>query len=718
MTSIDTNEPAVAATPPSGPLAELARVLGVATEYWDWQGAHVVVSAETIVAVLAALGVQADTPQAVERGLRDADLAPWRRTLPSCVLGRQSRSTRIPVHVPHGSAVVVWIETESRAGRRSVTQVEHHVPPRDVDGILTGEAMFEIPPGFPIGWHELHAQVGGEDQIHVPLMIVPERLELPPHVETHGAFGLMTQMYAMRSRASWGIGDLGDLADLTAWGAHDLGADFVLINPVHAAEPVAPMEPSPYLPTTRRFVNPIYIRVEDVAEVAYLPPGQRAVMEEYATQARALTQVDIIDRDACWDLKCRALRMVYGARRAPRRQLAFEMFCEREGQGLVDFATWCAFVEEYGVDPDAWPAGLEDAHGEAVEAERERLADNVRFHMWLQWVVDHQLSEVQRQARAAGMSIGVMQDLAVGVHPEGADRWGLGDALARGVTVGAPPDPYNQRGQDWSQPPWRPDRLADLGYEPFRAMIRAALRHSGALRIDHIIGLFRLWWVPEGLGPTHGTYVRYDHEALIGILVLEAQRAGAVVVGEDLGTVEPWVRDVLSERGILGTSILWFEREDDGAPKAPEDYRRLCLASVTTHDLPPTAGYLAGEHIDVRARLDLFTRPVEVERAEDEADRARMLAVLRDRGLIHEDQSSARVVEALHRYLSWTPSLLIGLSVPDLVGDLRTINQPGTHNEYPNWRLPVAGSDRRPVLLEELMASRSVRRITRALQRG
>ena len=262
------------------------------------------------------------------------------------------------------------------------------------------------------------------------------------------------------------------------------------------------MEPSPYLPTSRRFVNPMYVRVEDVPEVAYLAPEQRAEVEACAAQGRALTQTDHIDRDAAWTLKDKALRLVYRVPAPPRRAMAFEAFCDREGQGLRDFATWCAIATERGISD--WPEELEDVRSAAVAAEAERLADEVRYHLWLQWVMEDQQEAVQRLARDCGMTIGVMADLAVGVHPEGADAWALGDVLAQGVTVGAPPDPYNQLGQNWSQPPWRPDRLAEAGYAPFRDMIRASLRHSGALRIDHVIGLFRLWWVPEGHSPVDG----------------------------------------------------------------------------------------------------------------------------------------------------------------------------------------------------------------------
>ena len=244
----------------------------------------------------------------------------------------------------------------------------------------------------------------------------------------------------------------------------------------------------------------------------------------------------------------------------------------------------------------------------------------------------------------AGMELGIMHDLAVGVDPNGADAWALQDVLALGVTAGAPPDEFNQLGQDWSQPPWRPDQLVERGYEPFRAMVNAILRHGGGVRVDHIIGLFRLWWIPKGALPTEGTYVRYDHEAMIGILALEAHRAEAVVVGEDLGTVEPWVRDYLSERGLLGTSILWFEldRDGDGGPLQAQRWREYCLSSVTTHDLPPTAGYLAGEHVRLREELGLLTRPVDEELADDRAEQAAWVDELRRVGLLGERRRRRR----------------------------------------------------------------------------
>ncbi len=702
---------------PSPELVALARAHGVATEYWDWRGGHVTVPAASVRAVLTALDVDVSSPRAQAAALEDAELQPWRRMLPPTVVCREGTRPWVPVHVPHGELVQVWAELEDGTSR-PLAQQDHWVDPRVVDGRQVGEATFELPDDLPLGWHTLHARSDSQEA-QATLVVTPSRLELPASLgEGERCWGFMAQLYALRSRLSWGLGDLGDLTQLAAWSGADLGADFVLVNPLHAAELTGRMEPSPYLPTTRRFVNPVYIRVEDVPEVAYMPAAERQLLEWLAESVQGLDTVDSLDRDATWTAKRSALETVYRLPRSLARDRAFERFTVEQGEGLVDFATWCALAEVHGPRWPTWPAELQDPGSAAVEAERERLADRVDFYCWLQWVADEQLAAVQREALDAGMRLGVVHDMAVGVHPEGADAWSLGSALARDVTAGAPPDAFNQQGQDWSQPPWRPDRLAELGYAPYRDMLRTVLRHAGGLRVDHVIGLFRLWWVPSGCGPDAGTYVRYDHEALVGILALEAHRAGAFVVGEDLGVVEPWVRDYLRERGVLGTSILWFEKDDQGRPLEPEKWRELCLATVATHDLPPTAGYLAGAHIALRERLGLLTRPVEEEREVDQADRARVLQLLRDRGLLRDGGSEREVVEALHRFLTWTPARLLGVSVADAVGDRRTVNQPGTHDEYPNWRLPLADGEGHPVLLEELFRSRRARSLARAVALG
>ncbi|HEY0216481.1 MAG TPA: 4-alpha-glucanotransferase [Cellulomonas sp.] len=698
-------------------------------EYEAFHGDLRQVDEPTLVGVLGAMGVDASSPERVDVALRHAQDTPWRRVLPPVVVLRQSQQVEVPVHVTHGDPVHAWLAigaaeaaTAGRAhghgaglpgGTVELEQADVFTEPRTIDGRLVGRATFVLPAGLPLGWHLLRTS-GPSGESACPVAVTPDRLELPAALEGSRAWGLMVQLYSVRSRASWGAGDLRDLADLAWLSAYDGGADFVLVNPLHAAEPVPPITPSPYLPTSRRFVSPLYLRVEDIDETAYLSSADRALVEWSAEQALALdTDEGPINRDLVWDAKRAALDVVFAAPRSAARQADLEDFRRREGRGLEDFALWCALVEREG--PPPWDADLRDPAAPGALRARTELADRVEFFCWLQWVTDAQLATAQRRAHEGGMTVGVMHDLAVGVHPQGADVWALGSVLARGASVGAPPDMYNQQGQDWSQPPWHPAELARVAYRPYRDMLRTVLRHAGAVRIDHIIGLFRLWWIPAGARADAGTYVRYDHEAMIGILALEAHRAGALVIGEDLGNVEPWVRDHLSDRGVLGTSILWFEKDEHGRPLPPERYRRLALSTVTTHDLPPTAGYLADEHVLLRERLGLLTEPVERVRRAAREEREDMLDALRQRGLLGHDPSEREVVEALHRYVMRTPSVLVGVSLADAVGERRAQNQPGTDSEYPNWRVPLADGSARPVLLDDLFRTERLRSLTATL---
>jgi len=574
---------------------------------------------------------------------------------------------------------------------------------------------FWVPQELPLGWHLLRAESPGR-QAEATLIVVPNRVDtadtMPARADRERTWGLMVQLYSVRSARSWGIGDLGDLADLAAI-AGAAGADWILVNPLQAAEPRPPVEASPYLPTTRRFFNPLYIRIEAIPELAFVPAAGHARIRELAAEAtRDNRDASTLCRDPAYAAKLEALQLVYAVPRSPARAQRFAAFRARTG-GLEDFALWCALREERDADDERWQQ--HSPHDPDLADERARLAERIDLHCWLQWILDEQLEAAQAASVAAGMSVGIVHDLAVGVHPQGADAWLLHGVLATDVEVGAPPDMYNQQGQNWSQPPWHPRRLAEAGYAPFRDMLRALLRHSGGIRIDHVLGLFRLWWVPEGLPPDQGAYVYYDHEALIGILCLEAQRAGALVIGEDLGTFEPWVRDYLAHRGLLGTSILWFESGGDGVPVPPEQYRRDALASVNTHDLPPTAGYLVGEHIALRDRLGLLSRPVDVERAADEQARERVLAMCRRYGVLEEGAGEQATVEALYRLLAKAPSLMQGVALVDAVGEHRPQNQPGTDKEYPNWKMPLAGPDGRAVLLEDLLANERAQSLFRAV---
>jgi 4-alpha-glucanotransferase len=688
-------------------LVELAGRFGIATDYEDWSGRRVSVPESTLVAVLSALGVAAATEPERSAALTAHDRAYWSRPLPATILGRAGAPTSFWVHVTHGHPAKVWLQLEDGTVRTGIRQVDNFTAPFDLDGRVVGEASFVLPDDLPLGYHRVHLR-SGDAEASAALIVTPGWLGVPERLGGRRAWGLAAQLYSVRSRQSWGVGDLNDLTDLAVWSASAHGAGYVLVNPLHAAAPTKPMEPSPYLPTSRRFVNPLYLRVEAIPEFAYLRKRGRVwrLRDDVQRHAKSL---DTIDRDTAWAAKRAALELVYRVPRTAGRELAYAAFCAREGSDLDDFATWCALAEKYGADWHQWPKSLQDPGADAVAEFVAEHSKAVDFHRWLQWQLDEQLAAAQSQAVAAGMSLGIVHDLAVGVHPDGADSWALQDVLALGVTAGAPPDEFNQLGQDWSQPPWRPDRLEEQEYQPFRALIRTVLRHAGGVRIDHIIGLFRLWWIPQGEAPTQGTYVRYDHEAMIGIVALEAHRAAALVVGEDLGTVEPWVRDDLRARGVLGTSILWFELDRDGpaasgGPLPAERWREYCLSSVTTHDLPPTAGYLAGEHVRLRASLGLLTRPVDEELAAAETERAAWIAELRRVGLLSKHADVEQTVLALYQYLGRTPSRLLGVSLTDAVGDRRTQNQPGTTDEYPNWRIPLSGPDGQPVMLEDVFS--------------
>ena len=694
--------------PTLGPLAD---AYGISTEFWDWKGRHTQVDDATVVGILAGMGVDAATEDAARAALHEHGLRAWRRALPACTVVQSGQEARLAAHVPAGAPAAVSVRLEE-GGTVELAQVDNAVPDIDVDGKMTGEATFVVPGDLPLGYHRLTLTTT-DWTADATLVVTPARLGFPAAMGDRREWGYAAQLYSVRSARSWGMGDLADLADLATWSGTQHFAGFVLVNPLHAAEPMPPLEPSPYLPSSRRYVNPLYIRPEAIPEYALMADHKRErIRRIHAQLDRMLAGSDRIERDPIWLAKIEALRIVYDEGLSEVRVMAKENFVRAEGRPLAQFATWCVLVNTLGMNWRDWPAEYRRPSSPEVAAFAAQYARDVDFFIWLQWVADQQLRAAQSAARDAGMPIGIMNDLAVGVSKESAEAWILGDSFAQGVSVGAPPDHYNQLGQDWGQAPWRPDRLEDLSYQPFRSMVAGILRHSGGVRVDHIMGLFRLWWIPDGLNPTQGAYVRYNHEAMVGILCLEAHRAGALVVGEDLGTVEPWVRDYLRGRGILGTSVAWFESGDDGQPLPPERYREYCMASVTTHDMPPTAGYLACDHIRLQHRLGLLIEDLDAELAHANAQFDTWRRILTERGLLAEGESDvAEQVLAMHRFIVDTPARILCAALTDAVGDRLTQNQPGTIDEYPNWRVPLSGPDGQPMSLEEVFASEQASRL-------
>lgn len=701
-------------------VAELARAYRVDTEFWDWKGRRVEVSQNTIVAVLAAIDVDASTTESARAALRAFENRPWTRMLPPFVVMEQGRGRTVDIHVPVADAartsVSVRLEDD---GEWVLTPADNWDPDREVNGVLTARMSYWLPEHLPLGYHRIQVRAGGVSA-ETTLLVSPHFLGLPPQIGDRRVWGYSVQLYSLRGEQSWEIGDMRDLRDFAVWTATQQHTDYVLINPLHAGQPEPPVEPSPYLPTSRRYVNPLYIRIEAITEYALLNDADRAEIRSIKDAlGRRLADSPLIQRNPILQAKLEALRIVYEAGMPPASQMLKQEFARREGRSLTQFATWCALSIEYGPRWREWPVEYQRPSSPEVAAWAGEHADDVDFYIWMQWVADQQLRRAQSTARDSGMAIGIVHDLAVGVSPDSAEAWSFPDVFAPGVSVGAPPDPFNQFGQDWGQMPWRPDRLEELAYAPFRNMVAGILRHAGGLRVDHVMGLFRLWWVPDGAKPDQGTYVRFNHEAMVGILVLEAYRTGALIVGEDLGTVEPWVRDYLRERGILGTSILWFE-EDDAGPRDPGQWREYCMASVTTHDLPPTAGYLALDHVRLRSQLGLLTENLDHELRTASVEVQRWIDKLTSLGLLPGDDTldpTENTVLALHRFLNLTPARVLCVALTDAVGDRQTQNQPGTVDEYPNWRVPLSGPDGRALTLEDVYTDERPLRMSALMNR-
>jgi 4-alpha-glucanotransferase len=638
-------------------LRRIAEARGVATRFTDAANRTYEVAEATLEAVLDAMGPPPEP-------------APW----PPVVVARSGR--RAGWRPPPGEPVSLVLEGGE----------ERPAPP-------------ELPGDLPPGWHRLEGRSGA-----TTVVVAPARSHLPAMLDEGGrAWGWAAQLYAVRSDRSWGIGDLGDLAELLAATA-PLGAGFALLNPLHAA---LPGEPSPYNPSSRVFRNPLYLRVEDVAEVDALDGPARARVAALAAAGRDLLDQDRIDRVAVYRLKDEALRLAFAATaQVPGRADGLAAY-RAATPNLERFATFCALQHLHGNDWRDWPVAYRHPGRPEVAEAGAGQREEVGYHAWLQWLLDQQLAAV----RPAEGQLGVVNDLAIGFAPNGFDAWSFQDELADGMSVGAPPDPLGPHGQDWGLPAFVPDRLAADGYGPFAQTIRAGMAHAAGLRIDHVMGLFRLFWIPEGAEPAQGTYVRYPADDLLGVLALESHRAAALVVGEDLGTVEAGVRERLAAEGVLSYRLAWFEH-DDGRRRRAADYPRLALAATTTHDLPTVAGFFTGSDLEHLCDIGVAT-PGGQEQADQQAQRASLCRLLEDEGLLAPGERSVEaILAALYGFLARTPAVLVAATLEDAVEAPDRPNVPGTIDQRPNWSLPL------PVPLDDLAADPRVRRLAAILSNG
>ena len=562
--------------------------------------------------------------------------------------------------------------TEPPPSRAVTVRLDHPLPPVPRGRVVLedgGDVAVEgpLPADLPTGYHWFE---GGEGE-SFSLIVSPGRCPLP----AGESWGFATQLYAARSEHSWGMGDLADLRRLVAWSS-GLGAGLVVVNPLHATAPVLPQQPSPYFAGSRCFLNPLYIAVEEV-------PGASDVVaiERLGEGARRLNDGRLIDRDRVWSLKSEALQAIFAAALERGMPEEFTRFKDSCGQVLEEFATYCALSELLGARWPDWPEVYRHPAKPAVRefASSTEGSRRVAFHAWLQWLVDAQLGGAADAF--PGGTVGLVADLAVGVDGSGADGWLFQDDFASGMSVGAPPDEFNTKGQNWGLTPFDPWRLRAGAYRPWIESLRSAMRHSGGIRVDHVMGLFRLYWVPSGCDPDEGAYVRYPHHDLLNILALEAHRAGAAVVGEDLGTVEDSVRADLSERDVLSYRLWWFE------PQPPAAWPRKALGAVTTHDLPTIAGVFDGSDLEAQRRLGLEP---------NEESSQKLRENLLEKTGCDERADVAMVIERAYADLSRAPCLLLAASLEDAVAVPERPNIPGTIDEWPNWRMAL------PFSIEEI----------------
>ncbi len=578
-----------------------------------------------------------------------------------------------------------------------------------------------LPHPVPWGYHRLDGTVcanGRARDLHQLLIVTPPScVTVGERLGTRRGFGIVANLYAVRSGRNWGAGDVGDLRTLVQLTA-TWGGAFVGLNPLHAISNTG-SDVSPYSPLSRLFRNPIYLDVEAVPE-ARDAPASAATMAERSFEARvnALRGRDHVDYEGVIAAKLAALgplhdrfRQLRDRRPTPQRVAAYHAYLSRTGDMLDRFATFMALADRFGHDWRAWPAPLRSWHAADVAAYSRQHLDVVDFHRYLQFELERQLGVAGTAARTA-LLIGLCGDLALGSAPGGTDTWSFPELFATGARLGAPPDDYSATGQDWGLPPMRPHELRESGYRHWIDVVRSAMRHVGAIRLDHVMGLFRQFWIPPGADAQSGAYVRFPAEELLAVLTLESRRHGVLVVGEDLGTVPRGLTNSLRRRGILSTRVVYFERDSRGRFKPSRAYSSRAIATVTTHDHPPLAGFWQGADVECRARAGAFDAADACRARDDRAvTRNRLRSRLAAEGFpLPDDPTCEEIATAVHGALARTPAPLIGIALDDLAGETVPVNLPGVSmDRYPSW------TRRNTVPVEELEESSLARAVLRSV---
>ncbi len=693
------------AVEPEAPLDQLARSFGIQPSYVDWEGNPHKVSDEILTKLLAIMGVHAGSDAEVKSLLAAREVESWKQIAAPVQVSRANKPLAVSLNFPARDArrPLVWkvIDESGRekaSGRFSPSKLpvtEH----KEIDGDRFDRHELKLPVRLGAGYHRLVLETpDGAEVGTTRLIVAPKSCYLPQQLKgDRKLWGLAVQLYSLRSERNWGIGDFGDLKNMGPICAK-AGVNMIGLNPLHALFGYEPDRCSPYSPSTRLFVNPIYLDVEAVAGFASSKAAKAKVASpEFQARLKDLRDSELVDYGKVHAAKMEVLELVHQS--FEDRDGAFAKWVKAKGEPLERYATFEALQEHFArTQPMAphwggWPKEYQDPTSPAVKAFAKAHSDRVRFHQFLQWQADVQLAAAQGEAKSDGLAVGLYRDLAVGTDRYGADTWTAKDIHSLEASVGAPRDGANPQPQNWGLPPAIPEQMKASGYQTFIDQLRANMQHAGALRLDHVMQLARLFWLPPDAGD--GAYVHYPLDDLLAIVALESQRHKCLVIGEDLGTVPEGFSEKLQAAGIFSYKILSFEREADGLLKPPSEYPRNAAVGVATHDLPTLAGYWQGWDLAWRLSLQQFGMP-DYRHALDERrhDRENFVRSMEREGLLprgskrltRDEVLPTQVSGAVHDYLDRTPSRMMMAQLEEVFGSIEQPNLPGTINEHPNWR--------------------------------
>lgn len=711
-------------------LEQAAKAWGIETQYWDiWNREHRA-SARALVSILGSLGADARTEASLAESLERCRRESWQSPLAPTVRITRGQSRDLPVSLAADRAdcsSALTIQLEDGSSTRIPVEFREIAASEEAifDGARYLRKSVRLPDTLPLGYHDLSLEIAGEAPAHARLIVCPSEVYRPQWLEGARSAGLAISLYGLRSSRNWGCGDTTDLKALIDWAVSRIGVSFIALNPLHAIPNREPFNTSPYLPNSVFYRNPIYLDLEQIEEFQKSPHA-RELFESEAIQSEigALRSGELVEYERVYRLKWRFLKLLFRAflnewASDTGRARELRKYSDREGELLDRFAVHQALDEAiHRRCPDvwnwrSWPEPYRDPASPEVQKFARKHWRSVLFHKYVQWQLDVQLEAAQEHALQRGLKIGLYHDLALATDRFGSDLWAHRDFFISGCRVGAPPDDFSPKGQDWGFPPPNRERHYRDGYRLFAESVCRNCQHGGALRIDHVMRFFRLYWIPDGMDATEGTYVRDRHEDLLGILALESVRHKVILVGEDLGTVPDEVREVLARFGILSYRLLYFEQDRDGRFHRPDEYPRNALVSATTHDLPTLAGFWIGRDIQAREQAGVLPDRASLDRMYQ--DRARQKQKLLDllfslkllpdwypRNAAEIPELTGELHNAIVGFLASTPSKLMLLNQEDLLKETEQQNLPGTTSEYPNWRRKMKAS------VEELWTSAEV----------